>query len=148
MSKKLVNLATEYRPTTFSEVVGQDLAVSALKRIAQSPGIACRSIFLKGSYGSGKCVDVTQRISTYNGYVKGSDLVGDLPEGFTPQVIGVEQTDGSFRDTKFLFKELNVSCLRVTPFYGQSFAATKEHSVLALKKGQVFPCMTPVEVAR
>lgn len=54
MKQQFVNLATEYRPKTFSEVVGQDLAVSALKRIAHSPGIACRSIFLKGSYGSGK----------------------------------------------------------------------------------------------
>lgn len=54
MSKEFVNLATTYRPKTFAEVVGQELAVSALKRIAHSPGIACRSIFLKGSYGSGK----------------------------------------------------------------------------------------------
>ena len=52
--KEFVNLSTEYRPTTFSEVVGQKLAISALKRIAHAEGIACRSIFLHGSFGSGK----------------------------------------------------------------------------------------------
>lgn len=51
---EVVNLATYYRPKTFGEVVGQDVAVAALKRIAAADGIACRSIFLKGSYGSGK----------------------------------------------------------------------------------------------
>lgn len=48
------NLANLYRPKTFKEVVGQDLAVSALKRIAHADGISVRSVFLHGSYGSGK----------------------------------------------------------------------------------------------
>lgn len=48
------NFATAYRPNTFSEVVGQDIPKSVLTKIAISPGISVRSIFLKGSYGSGK----------------------------------------------------------------------------------------------
>lgn len=48
------NFATAYRPNTFSEVVGQDIPKSVLTKIALSPGISVRSIFLKGSYGSGK----------------------------------------------------------------------------------------------
>lgn len=48
------NLANLYRPKTFKEVVGQDLAVAALKRIAHADGITVRSIFLHGSWGSGK----------------------------------------------------------------------------------------------
>ena len=51
---ELVNLATEYRPQTFAEVVGQPLAVAALKKIAAADGIACRSVFLKGPWGCGK----------------------------------------------------------------------------------------------
>ena len=48
------NLATDYRPTNFAEVLGQQTAVAMLKQIAKANGIACRAIFLKGSYGSGK----------------------------------------------------------------------------------------------
>lgn len=48
------NLANLYRPKTFKEVVGQDLAVSALKRIAHADGISVRSVLLIGSWGSGK----------------------------------------------------------------------------------------------
>lgn len=48
------NLANIYRPKTFAEVVGQDLVVAALKRIAMAEGITVRSIFLHGSWGSGK----------------------------------------------------------------------------------------------
>lgn len=48
------NFSTKYRPQTFSEVVGQEIPKTVLKKIALSPGIACRSIFLKGSWGSGK----------------------------------------------------------------------------------------------
>lgn len=48
------NFATSYRPSTFSEVVGQDIVKAVLKKIALADGIAVRSIFLKGSWGSGK----------------------------------------------------------------------------------------------
>ena len=48
------NFSTKYRPMTFDQVVGQEVPKTVLKKIAQSPGIACRSIFLKGSWGSGK----------------------------------------------------------------------------------------------
>lgn len=48
------NWATEYRPKTFAEVCGQEHAVSVLKNLAHADGIAARSIFLKGSWGSGK----------------------------------------------------------------------------------------------
>ena len=50
-----MNLATEYRPNKFSEVVGQSLPVKALKKIAEAEGISARSILMQGSYGSGKC---------------------------------------------------------------------------------------------
>ena len=49
-----INFATHYRPTTFAEVVGQDTAKAVLKKIANAEGISVRSIFLKGSWGSGK----------------------------------------------------------------------------------------------
>lgn len=61
------NLANIYRPKTFKEVVGQDLAVSALKRIAHADGISVRSVLLKGSWGSGKCVHPDTVVRTSNG---------------------------------------------------------------------------------
>lgn len=48
------NLANLYRPKTFGEMVGQELAVTTLKRIAHADGIAARALFLKGAFGSGK----------------------------------------------------------------------------------------------
>ena len=51
---KTGNLATDYRPSSFKDVLGQDLAVTVLKKIALADGITARAIFLKGSYGSGK----------------------------------------------------------------------------------------------
>lgn len=49
-----MSLATDYRPYTFSEVVGQDSVVAALKGIAAAPGVKVRVILLLGSFGSGK----------------------------------------------------------------------------------------------
>lgn len=49
-----INFATYFRPKTFAEVVGQDIPKAVLKKIALASGISVRSIFLKGSYGSGK----------------------------------------------------------------------------------------------
>jgi DNA polymerase III subunit gamma/tau len=49
-----MSLAVDYRPYTFSEVVGQEVAVETMKAIAKAPGIKARSIVLKGAYGSGK----------------------------------------------------------------------------------------------
>lgn len=144
MNKEFVNLATAYRPRTFAEVVGQELAVSALKRIAHSPGIACRSIFLKGSYGSGKCIDLEQRVSTSMGYLKGRDLVKGLSEGYTSKEIDVEQSDGTFRKTSHLFFQKGVKCLTLQSFYGKEFSATPEHPVLALKEGTLVPKMVKV----
>lgn len=48
------NFATYFRPRTFGEVVGQEVAKQALIRIAKSEGIACRAVFLRGAYGCGK----------------------------------------------------------------------------------------------
>lgn len=48
------NLANLYRPRKFSEVVGQPLAVEALRKIAMADGVTVRSLFLHGSWGSGK----------------------------------------------------------------------------------------------
>lgn len=48
------NFATYYRPKTFSDVVGQDVAKNVLRKIAMADGIAVRAIFLKGGFGCGK----------------------------------------------------------------------------------------------
>lgn len=49
-----MSLATDVRPYTFGEVVGQETTVMALKNIAKSDGVKVRSILLQGAYGSGK----------------------------------------------------------------------------------------------
>lgn len=48
------NLAVTYRPTCFADVVGQDDAVSVLKKIAKADGVVARSIVVQGAWGSGK----------------------------------------------------------------------------------------------
>lgn len=50
----MANFATQYRPLKFSDVVGQETVIKALKSVARADGIAVRSIFLKGAWGSGK----------------------------------------------------------------------------------------------
>lgn len=47
-------LAIDYRPKTFSEVVGQELPKEVLKQVALADGIKVRAILLHGAYGSGK----------------------------------------------------------------------------------------------
>lgn len=61
------NFSTKYRPSTYGEVVGQEVPKAVLKKIAMSPGIACRSIFLKGAWGSGKCVAPDTVVRTDSG---------------------------------------------------------------------------------
>lgn len=63
------NLANLYRPRTFGEMVGQELAVTTLKRIAHADGIAARALFLKGSWGSGKNLLVSH-------FCEGYELLG------------------------------------------------------------------------
>lgn len=48
------NFATSYRPSTFAEVVGQNIPKSVLTQIALASSVSVRSIFLKGAFGSGK----------------------------------------------------------------------------------------------
>jgi len=48
------SLMTKYRPKKFSEVLGQEIAVKALKNIARSDKPSCRGIILQGPWGVGK----------------------------------------------------------------------------------------------
>lgn len=47
-------IASDYRPQKFSDVVGQESVVAALKSIAKADGVTVRSILLYGSWGAGK----------------------------------------------------------------------------------------------
>ena len=47
-------LSLTTRPSKFSEVIGQDLAVLTLKKLAQTETHPVNSIVLQGAYGSGK----------------------------------------------------------------------------------------------
>ena len=127
------SLATKYRPRTFSEVVGQDSAVSVLKKFASdSVGIPVRSIFLKGSWGSGKCIRGSQRISTENGYLPIKELLPDAQDGFTEFVIGVEQSDHSFADTSHFYKESNADLFTLTLESGSKVSGTANHPIMSV----------------
>lgn len=78
-SQNTGNLANLYRPKTFKEVVGQDLAVSALKRVAHAPGITVRSIFLHGSWGSGKCIHPDTIVRTSEGLRQANSIRNYTP---------------------------------------------------------------------
>lgn len=126
------SLATKYRPKKFSEVVGQDTTVGVLKRFATAEGIPVRSIFLKGSWGSGKCIRGTQRISTGSGYIRIKDLIHDANEGFTDLVIPVEQPDGSFSNTSHFYKESDADLFVLQLQSGAVVTGTEEHPIMSM----------------
>ena len=126
------SFATKYRPTTFGEVVGQDTTVNILKKFAaDKTGVPVRSIFLKGSWGSGKCIRGTQRISTGSGYVRIKDLVHDAKEGFTDFIMPVEQPDGSFCNTSHFYKESNADLFVLQLRSGAVVTGTPEHPIMS-----------------
>jgi DNA polymerase III gamma/tau subunit len=47
-------LADKYRPSSWSEVVGQDKTVSRLQALAKRGGLAGRAYWLSGQSGTGK----------------------------------------------------------------------------------------------
>jgi len=48
------SLADQYRPQTWSDVIGQNKVVSQLQRLASTRGLAGRAYWLSGSSGTGK----------------------------------------------------------------------------------------------
>lgn len=128
-----ITLANLYRPTTFADVVGQPLAVTTLKRIAHADGIAARAIFMKGAFGSGKCVGPNSLIYTSLGAIKIKDLVPDAGYGFTPFEIGVEQPDGSFAKTSHFYKEKDAKLNHFTCASGREYTGTDAHPLLAYR---------------
>lgn len=128
-------LANLYRPNTFADVVGQPLAVTTLKRIAHADGIAARAIFMKGAFGSGKCVVYSDLVSTDRGYIPIGSLVPDAGYGFTPFEIGVEQPDGSFAKTSYFYKEKDAEVFHLRCASGRSYSGTADHPRLAYRVG-------------
>lgn len=126
-------LANLYRPKTFADVVGQPLAVTTLKRIAHADGIAARAIFMKGAFGSGKCVGPNSLIYTSLGAIKIKDLVPDAGYGFSPFEIDVEQPDGSFAKTSHFYKEKDAKLNHFTCASGREYTGTDAHPLLAYR---------------
>lgn len=138
------NFANIYRPKTFSEVVGQDLAVSALKKIAHADGITVRSILLKGSWGSGKCISGDQRVDTALGYFKISFLCPGAPEGFTEFKIKVASpvAKDNIAETSHFYKESNAKLLHLVTESGREYTGTFRHMIFSSKRGRLgmYPC--------
>ena len=144
MSKQITNLATQYRPTKFSEVVGQDLAVNVLKKIALADGIAARSIFLKGAFGAGKCVAPDTIIRTKDGLRLANQITNQEFE-----IVG--------KYNQFVARENNKNqeVYKVTTTTGRQIRVTSNHPILVtdedanlyfitpnkLKKTQHFLCL-------
>lgn len=128
------DLASLYRPKTFSEVIGQTTAVKALKRIAAADGIAARAVFLHGSYGSGKCISGDQRVVTSTGYRRIKDIMPNAPYGFTPLEIEVEQADGSFAKTSHFYRERGVRLHYVECRSDCVYTGTDDHPIMAFTK--------------
>lgn len=138
------NFANIYRPKTFSEVVGQDLAVSALKKIAHADGITVRSILLKGSWGSGKCISGDQRVDTALGYFKISSLCPGAPDGFTEFKTKVASpiANGNIAETSHFYKESNAILLHLVTESGREYTGTFRHMIFSFKDGDLgmYPC--------
>lgn len=76
------NFATKYRPSRWSEVVGQESSKAVLKRIAASDGIAVRSIFLRGAYGCSKTTQarIFAKAMNCEHFKKDGDVCNECPE--------------------------------------------------------------------
>lgn len=149
-SQNTGNLANLYRPKTFKEVVGQDLAVSALKRVAHAPGITVRSIFLHGSWGSGKCIHPDTIVRTADGLRKASSIVKYTPFeilGSPNAFVGAELNSET---QVYCIKTERGKTIKVTgnhPIYvwdGEKFKFVRADSI---KKGDcVVEDLTPMQV--
>lgn len=130
------NLANLYRPAKFADVVGQPTAVETLRRIACADGIAARAVFLRGAYGSGKCIAGHQRISTERGYRRICELGNPLwEEGFTDMTLGVEQPDGSIAFTSHFYKESKRILYSLRGSSGCVYTGTSNHPIMAYRLG-------------
>lgn len=141
-------LANTYRPQKFADVVGQSTAVSLMKRLAGADGIAARAVFLKGAWGSGKCIAGDQRISTDAGYCRIDSLLPSASEGFTPFTIGVEQPDGSFEMTSHFYKETNVKLYRLHGLSGRVYTGTARHPLMCWSKSHADSRLTSCSLVR
>ena len=119
MSTQFVNLATHYRPTDFSEIVGQDLAVEVLKKIALADGIAARSIVLKGAFGAGKCVHPDTIIKTDEGLRRAKYI--------TKQTFNILGTPNSFVATEI---NNNEEVYVITTEAGRTLRVTNNHPIM------------------
>lgn len=123
-------LANTYRPSKFADVVGQATAVSLMRRLAAADGIATRAVFLKGAWGSGKCISGDQRISTESGYCTIASLLPSAVDGFTPFTLGVEQPDGSYEKTSHFYKESGVKLFHIKCLSGRVYTGTARHPIM------------------
>lgn len=129
-----INFATSYRPTTFAEVVGQEIPKQVLKKLALAPGISARAVFLKGSYGSGKCVPAGTRVLTSQGYLPIEFLYPNPKEGFNDFVTEVHTRFGIRTSDKFYYQK-QAEVLNLTLSNGYTLRGTPEHRVMVHKDG-------------
>lgn len=129
-------ITQQFRPTTFDEVVGQDLNVKILKSLVAKPEEAPRSLILYGEYGCGKCVPGDIRILTENGYLKIGDYCKGIDEGFT-ECKG--ETEGRFGKDKIVAKYFEKEALvrTVNLNVNNNVRGTLRHKVLAFKDGEI-----------
>lgn len=71
-------ITQEYRPQTFEQVAGQDLAKNLLKAIVKNPESAPKSLILQGEYGTGKttCARILARALNCKNRTKDGDACG------------------------------------------------------------------------
>lgn len=130
------NLANLYRPVKFGDVVGQPAAVETLRRIACADGIAARAVFLRGAYGSGKCIAGHQRVSTSLGYVPIASLRPEgAGDGFAEFVVDVEQPDGSYLPTSHFYSERGVELYSLKCKSGCTYTGTAAHPIMTYRVG-------------
>lgn len=128
--------ATDYRPKTFAEVEGQDLAKETLKSIAMSDGVKVRSILLQGAWGSGKCVPGSTRVITSLGYQQISSLFPDPKEGFNAYCTEVNTRRGKQVSSHFYYqRRQKVKTLHLSN--GAKISGTEKHRVMAHVAGSV-----------
>lgn len=123
MSQKDTYFPNKYRPQQFKDVVGQDLAVTAFKKVAASKGTNSRSFLVKGAWG---CIPNDQLVYTNYGIVTMETCAKWASVG----KIFYVSTDEGFKRVSAVHDCGKKLVQKVSLVSGRSFWCTPEHKVM------------------
>ena len=140
----------DYRPISYSEVVGQEIPKKVLKVVSKNPDISPHSMVLEGSWGTGKCVTGETLVLTDVGV----RLVKDLFELVPEKADSFTAVDGfnfyslhSFEKVSHFYFGSLAETVEVGLSLGLSLEGTEEHPVLSMDSNNEL-CWTKISLLK